>query len=290
MNIGNLIHTRRKEMGLTQKDLADGICAQALVSKIENGEHVPKLAILSKLERRLNFEKGELNSLHLNSDSAKEVQQLIDNIRSYLPKRDYKTINLLLDNNIELINRVSNLDKQVFFSWMKATVTFQLFNNSDQALEAFNKLPLDEVNDPLAIEIINSKGSILYQQGDFDQALQVFENGINRLNDLINYDIQAKILLNYALTLEEFGKDKKALYYITLGIELLVENNSLYLLADFHHNKGHLFYKIGDFEEAINNFEFALNLFKLQGNSKLQAIAQFALTDTNNQLNKRKEE
>src|SRR5699024_145971 len=124
MNIGNLIHTRRKEMGLTQKDLADGICAQALVSKIEKGEHVPKLAILSKLERRLNFEKGELNSLHLNSDSAKEVQQLIDNIRHYLPKRDYKTINLLIENNENLINSVTELNKQVFFSWMKATVAF----------------------------------------------------------------------------------------------------------------------------------------------------------------------
>lgn len=290
MNIGNLIQTRRKELGITQKDLADGICAQALVSKIEKGEHVPKQVILSKLEKRLNFEKGKLNNLHLSNDSSKEVKQLIENIRSYLPKRDYKTIKLLLDNNTELINGVTDLDKQVFFSWMKATVLFQFFNNSDQVLEAFNKLPLDEVSDSLAIEIINSKGSILYQQGDFDQALQVLESGINRINELINYDIQAKIFLNYALTLEEFGKDKKALYYITSGIELLVENNSLYLLADFHHNKGHLFYKIGNFEEAKENFEFALDLFKLQGNSKLQSIAQFALTDTNNQLSKRKEE
>src|SRR5699024_11575391 len=69
-------------------------------------------------------------------------------------------------------------------------------NNSDQVLEAFNKLPLDEVSDSLAIEIINSKGSILYQQGDFDQALQVLESGINRINELINYDIQAKIFLD----------------------------------------------------------------------------------------------
>ena len=40
-NIGKFIKIRRTEMGITQLQLAEGICSVATLSRIENGENPP---------------------------------------------------------------------------------------------------------------------------------------------------------------------------------------------------------------------------------------------------------
>lgn len=44
-NISNLIKTYRKKKGITQSELARGICTQAIISKIENSETTPSMEI-----------------------------------------------------------------------------------------------------------------------------------------------------------------------------------------------------------------------------------------------------
>lgn len=46
-DIATLIKVKRKEKGLTQKELADGICVQAVISKIEKGETTPSVDLFS---------------------------------------------------------------------------------------------------------------------------------------------------------------------------------------------------------------------------------------------------
>ncbi|NBJ68691.1 MULTISPECIES: helix-turn-helix transcriptional regulator [Clostridia] len=59
MNIERFIEAR-KEKGLSQIELADGICTQATLSRFENNGHVPNLKILIKLCNRLGLPMGEL--------------------------------------------------------------------------------------------------------------------------------------------------------------------------------------------------------------------------------------
>lgn len=55
--ICNFIYEKRKELGLTQKQLADYIgVTQALISKIENGQFVPALIIWFKFCDTFNFD------------------------------------------------------------------------------------------------------------------------------------------------------------------------------------------------------------------------------------------
>src|SRR5699024_5464465 len=50
----------RKTIGLSQSELAEGICTQATLSRFENNGQVPNLKILIKLCNRLNLPLGEL--------------------------------------------------------------------------------------------------------------------------------------------------------------------------------------------------------------------------------------
>lgn len=284
MKLGEIIKFRRKELGLTQQELATDICAQALISRVEKGDIVPKKSILDKLETRLGLEKNELIKAEQDNQKKNELDDVRKQIRGYLIARDYKTIELLLDHHKLLINSSRDLNDKVFFSWIEASLQHQLYNQSDKALEILNGMYLEEVKDDLAIEILNARGLIYYQREEYEEALSSYKQGINRLSDTINYEVKAKIILNYSLTLEQQGYNKEALSYISEGIDTLVENNSLFLLGDYHHTKGHIFYKLGNLNEAKENFELAMHLFKLQNNHKLLSFSQLALTEINNKL------
>lgn len=53
--IGSIIRKRREEMGLSQEDLADGICAVPTLSRIENNERQPTKNHFEMLMQRLGY-------------------------------------------------------------------------------------------------------------------------------------------------------------------------------------------------------------------------------------------
>lgn len=59
MNIDKFVQTRKK-LGLSQMELAEGICTQATLSRFENNSQIPNLKILIQLCNRLNLPLGEL--------------------------------------------------------------------------------------------------------------------------------------------------------------------------------------------------------------------------------------
>ncbi|WP_218571566.1 helix-turn-helix transcriptional regulator, partial [Klebsiella michiganensis] len=59
MNIQRFIE-KRKARGLSQSELAKGICTQVTVSRFETNGHVPNLKILLQLCHRLELPLGAL--------------------------------------------------------------------------------------------------------------------------------------------------------------------------------------------------------------------------------------
>ncbi len=59
MDIQHFIDTR-KALGLSQKELSEGICTQATLSRFENNGQIPTVKILVQLCDRLNISLGEL--------------------------------------------------------------------------------------------------------------------------------------------------------------------------------------------------------------------------------------
>lgn len=51
--LGEKLRLRRKELKLSQKTLAEGICEQSQISKIERGSFMPSAELLFKLSKRL---------------------------------------------------------------------------------------------------------------------------------------------------------------------------------------------------------------------------------------------
>lgn len=51
--LASRIKNRRKELKMSQKELAEGICKQGQISRLENGEYIPGSVLLYELSRKL---------------------------------------------------------------------------------------------------------------------------------------------------------------------------------------------------------------------------------------------
>lgn len=284
MELGDLIKQRRLELGMTQKQLAKDICTQALISRIEHNETLPKKDLLEQFEKRLKLAHNELSIYYSLKTNQHKVDTVIREIREALDRRDYKSIEILLNYNRELIKSSKNIPHLSFFKWMEASVAHQLYQKSEEALELFNQINVDDLDSELSIEIVNARGLIYYQKKEYDKALKIFYHGMEIINDDVNFKVHAKLLFNYTLTLEESNKNSEALSVLLSGIELLLENDSLYLLGDFYYTKAFIYNKIDDHEEAISNLKLAQTIFKLQNNMRFYDLSTFAISKIKKQL------
>lgn len=284
MELGELIRINRKKLKMTQKDLSDGICTQALISRIEHGDIIPKQSILNEIGARLNLSTDDLQLVTNNTRYREKIEQLKQTIRKYLTQRDYKTIELILHHNKSLVNEVQNANDKAFLCWIEASLQDKIYHQSAIALDLLNEIPLDDIEDELVIEILNAIGVIYYRNSDFNHAINVFRNAVNVIDEKINFKVQVKVMLNYALTLEELDSDKKALEVTMRSINLALENESLFILGDLYHTKAYILRKLGHLLEAKKNNQIALSLYTIQNNDEFQTMTQLEIKELSDEL------
>lgn len=284
MELGELIRINRKKLKMTQKDLSDGICTQALISRIEHGDIIPKQSILNEIGARLNLSTDDLQLVTNNTRYREKIEQLKQTIRKYLTQRDYKTIELILHHNKSLVNEVQNANDKAFLCWIEASLQDKIYHQSAIALDLLNEISLDDIEDELVIEILNAIGVIYYRNSDFNHAINVFRNAVNVIDEKINFKVQVKVMLNYALTLEELDSDKKALEVTMRSINLALENESLFILGDLYHTKAYILRKLGHLLEAKKNNQIALSLYTIQNNDEFQTMTQLEIKELSDEL------
>lgn len=84
--IGELIKKRRKELHLTQEQLAEGICEPVTISRIENGSNTPSYHRLLALLQRLDLPESKCYMLV--SENEMEISNLQNEIISSNIRRD----------------------------------------------------------------------------------------------------------------------------------------------------------------------------------------------------------
>lgn len=284
MELGELIKLNRKKMKMTQKELSNGICTQALISRVEHGDIIPNQSILNKIGARLNLSSDDLQLVKSNTRYREKIEQLKQTIRKYLTQRDYKTIELILHHNKPLVDNVQNANDKAFLRWIEASLQDKIYNQSDIALDLLNEISLNDIEDELVIEILNAIGVIYYRNGDFNRAINVFQNAVNVIDEQIDFKVQVKVMLNYALSLEEIDGDKKALEVILHSINIVVENESLFILGDLYHTKAHILRKLGHLLEAKKNNQIALSLYMIQNNDEFQTMTQIEIKELSEEM------
>ncbi|WP_371817669.1 helix-turn-helix domain-containing protein [Amphibacillus sp. MSJ-3] len=146
MNIERFINTR-KANGLSQNELAEGICTQTTLSRFENNGQVPNLKILIKLCNRLNLPLGEL--FPKVGVRHTEVIEKMNKAEFFLITSEFEQAKNLLDTIA--INEIEDLNLILRYHYLNGFV--MIFQNKAviDILFIFDQILLEDASEDLEI-------------------------------------------------------------------------------------------------------------------------------------------
>ena len=100
MRLGEKIKRRRKEISMTQIDLAEGICTQAMVSRLEKQKVRPSRDLMEKLADRMDTPMSYFYGEDSLETRHSQVSQLCKMIRQHLERREYDLSRLFGRNKL----------------------------------------------------------------------------------------------------------------------------------------------------------------------------------------------
>lgn len=75
--MGDTIRSRRRELSITQEELADGACSRSYLSQIERNRRIPSPSIIADLARKLEIPLSEFTQYYLDRDSGVTSSRLL---------------------------------------------------------------------------------------------------------------------------------------------------------------------------------------------------------------------
>ncbi|WP_081757594.1 helix-turn-helix domain-containing protein [Alkalibacterium sp. AK22] len=275
MKIGEKIKSRRKEIKMTQAELADGICTQAMVSRIEKKKVRPSRGLMEKISERLGVSINYFYGEDSVESRYSQMSQLCRMIRQHLERREYDSVSYLIDSNEELIRKAVGEERE-FFDWIHGLLFAYRDGDNEKALDYLIEMEKDVKNGELRVEIIDSIGNRYLKKKEYDKAEAYYKKGFNSFAEWMNHEKKAKLLLNYAICLSRQEKYGDCLEKVMQGLELVVEKNTLFLLGDFFYYKGYCLEKLGQHREAVGAYQKAKTIFDIQQNEKYSLITKMA--------------
>ncbi|MBT2687181.1 helix-turn-helix domain-containing protein [Bacillus sp. ISL-47] len=271
--IGGKIKELRKLLGLSQKDLAAGICTQAQISKIEKGDVYPYASTLYLISQRLGvdvnyfFDIGTTPRL----DYVKEVSRQLMIARRKLDYEEVRQIVKTEEKNPLFSQNRRNLQ---ILLWHKGIYVYHMTNNVKKALSHFEEaiyLTHDKIWTERELEIIISKGIIYFEEGQLETALEVYEFAHEQLHYLPHIQdgsIKSRLFYNIARVLTRLGRFNRSINYCKEAIDWCIEKEDLFLLAELHYHIGYNYELLKEIDRAKSYMEKSLIIFELQMDDK----------------------
>lgn len=278
MRLGEKIKRRRKEISMTQIDLAEGICTQAMVSRLEKQKVRPSRDLMEKLADRMDTPMSYFYGEDSLETRHSQVSQLCKMIRQHLERREYDSIAYLVETNYELIARSVGEDK-LFFEWIKGLLYTHRDGDYDKALDHLIAIEEGTKKGELRVEIIDSIGNQYQRKQEYDKAEEYYQKGFESFSEWMGHEKKAKLLLNYSLCLSKQEKYRDSLEKVLQGLELLIENNTLFLLGDFFYQKGHCLEHLDQSRQAVESYKKAAFVFDIQQNERFITMANLAIDE-----------
>lgn len=233
--LGEKIRHYRKLRGISQSELADGICTQATVSLIEKKDKIPSMEILVRICERLGI---TMNLVIVNDDS--QIYSIISEIKKLFYQDDYDAIVAKLDKLKDInINNKQEIKLIHFFSGL---VEYEVEKNYDKAIFDFNRaMNVNIVSVDMYDILINiytakayvNKGSDDEAKVYYDQSKDLIKSSVEKINDE-NYRDSILIYANMAQLALELGDNESVIDYANEGIYIARKEQSLFKLDSMY--------------------------------------------------------
>ncbi|MFC6177770.1 helix-turn-helix domain-containing protein [Companilactobacillus huachuanensis] len=227
---------KRKELGLSQKELSNGICTQATLSKFENNGKIPSLKILIQLCNRLGL---SLDSIIGVTDS--KSQQVIKQMN----KAEFNLIIQEYDDSWQIINAINvddlEHDKDALMQYYYLKGYLNVLDGGDlfDAVFDFNRIlsELDAQGETIfSFLSFVGMGMVYAKQGDDSKSEYYFSKVFNDIYTMSIDDVSKiwryiNIIFYCALYYSERNDLESANALLKYGVKVCSENHVTYYIA-----------------------------------------------------------
>lgn len=269
MGIGERIRKRRKDKGLTLKELAGDRITPAQISAVEKGKCKPSNSLLEYIAKRLECEVEDL-TLSYEEHCIKDFEIIEVEVDKLYKNEEY-------EEAANVINKLKNIlpylkeEQKGYFYYINAC---SLYKNEkyNEAFEIYMKALthyLKVKNKNIICNIYTRIGNCLTNTKKFDIALGYYINAAKYLGENISVYMNASVLYDlsvcysylkrYDLARETFDKCLKYMEFHEFKEKKNLQSG-IYML------KGILNSEFGEIEASLKNYEFASEIYRNEKN------------------------
>lgn len=271
LTYGTVIKELRTNRFLSQGELAEDICSQGMLSRIENNDVVPNVLVMQKLCERLNV---SVNYVLTREETAKApANNWLELLKQY--KHSKKMTELT-----ETIDEIETKDNSVFktklelqeYAYYKGCAISYLNPGSTEALTVlqdglnytYNRKKQHATD--IEVMLLSEIGRVYYNQGKFELGVSFMKRSISQFYSDINKREKVdliKVFYNISASFVDLKTYSEALEYIEQGVLWSQKKKSYYRLSDLYMLKGIVLKDLGRMDEAIEIVAISDTLDKL---------------------------
>ena len=255
---GDVLKQIRRKRGLSQTELAEGICTQATISLMEKQNRLPKMDILTAICERLNIQPDRIVE-----NEVSGVNDTFNQIIDALTDQEYDLAKQLI-SKISIKSLNSDFDKQRYYYLLGMVQISQ--DQIDDAIFNFElvltQFATTSANIYLAMTTAGMALAYL-KRDDHERAVRLTDRAVKLIDNkkLIGSLHQwASINCKIAELYWRLGEPEKALASAQRGIQLCRDRDSLFILDQLYLYVGRAYIAMGEKKKAKQALEVAKSL------------------------------
>ncbi|MCM3618515.1 helix-turn-helix transcriptional regulator [Sutcliffiella horikoshii] len=267
--LGEEIKRMRKTKGMTQADLANGICTQATVSGIESGRTFPSIDILYYLSLRLQVSMDYF----LEKITFRQEQYVNDTyayINGLIKKNNFQELLELTEFELKRTSGYKDESLELYLKWQHTISSYELKRIDWESCvhKLLNLLKTNHYSIKqqfMNIKIKNSLGNVLAKNEEYSRALDIFKEILDEEVNMDGYHrMKLKVLFNISKVYYEIENYRESHQYAMEGIKYSLVKADMSNLGPLYVQAGQSLYRMGGApEKSMELYENALFLFRL---------------------------
>ena len=285
--MGTLLSTRlknrRKELKMSQRELAEGICKQGQISRLENGEFTPGADFLYALSKKLKVSIDYF----FNEQIVEEIDELSEFkklAQTFITNRNYESLKYIYELESVKVHRLSLVDK-FYMEWIKSLIDFYFYGQKEEAVARLEKV-LSQLNvtDLIYLQVANTLFNFYYDievLESFNKIREKLECQVNqlKLNTIEELNLSIKFNYNVCRYLWLQNNTEEVITKITDTIKQCKTYRTTYLLADLYVLMGNVSKNFSSKVAVKDYFETAYFLYKLEDNMSMALKIEHYIAD-----------
>jgi transcriptional regulator with XRE-family HTH domain len=269
--IGEEIRNLRKSLGMSQMELAKGICTQSQISVIEKGEVYPLASTLYFISQKLGVDINYFYEI-ASTPKVDYVNEVALQLKQARRDMKYDIIRDIVkaERNNPLFKDIRK-NKQLIL-WHQGICEYEINKNPELAKQLlFEAIELthatDKVFNEREIEIYSAIAVIHFNANENEKVIEIYDMvlpHLERIPFLQDVTIKTRIFYNKAKALSRLFRFEESNHSCKQAIDWCLKTDNMYLFGESYYHTGYNYEMLENYITALRYMENAKKIFELR--------------------------